>query len=111
MRAFNPLVLLTLLVMQSASTQAADLNGAWTIDASACGKMFTKENNKLAFQARCWSPRGRFSRPGKANYRHISKMYCEVVARWRDECASDCVVLGRCRDFRRSIRRENLRRE
>ena len=50
MRAFNPLVLLTLLVMQSASTQAADLNGAWTIDASACGKMFTKENDKLAFK-------------------------------------------------------------
>jgi hypothetical protein len=50
MRNFNPLVLLILLVMQSASTQAADLNGAWTIDASACGQMFTKENNKLAFK-------------------------------------------------------------
>ena len=50
MRTFNPLVLLTLLVMQSASTQAADLNGAWTIDASACSQMFTKENNKLAFK-------------------------------------------------------------
>jgi hypothetical protein len=49
-RTFNPLVLLTLLVMQSASTQAADLNGAWTIDASACSQMFTKENNKLAFK-------------------------------------------------------------
>ena len=50
MRSFNSLVLLILLVMQSASTQAADLNGAWTIDASACGQMFTKENNKLAFK-------------------------------------------------------------
>jgi len=49
-RTFNPLVLLTLLVMQSASTQAADLNGAWTIDASACSQIFTKENNKLAFK-------------------------------------------------------------
>jgi hypothetical protein len=39
-----------LLVAQSASTQAADLNGAWTIDASACDKVFTKENNKLAFK-------------------------------------------------------------
>jgi hypothetical protein len=38
------------LVTQSASTQAADLNGAWTVDASACGEMFTKENNKLAFK-------------------------------------------------------------
>ena len=50
MRNFNSLVFLILLVMQSASTQAADLNGAWTIDASACGQMFTKENNKLAFK-------------------------------------------------------------
>ena len=50
MRTFNPLVLLVVLVMQSASTQAADLNGAWTVDASACGKVFTKENNKLAFK-------------------------------------------------------------
>ena len=50
MRTFNPLVLLVLLVTQSASTQAADLNGAWTVDASACGEVFTKENNKLAFK-------------------------------------------------------------
>src|SRR5262245_53250150 len=50
MRTFNPLVLLILLAMQSASTQAADLNGAWTIDASACDKMFTKKNDKLAFK-------------------------------------------------------------
>lgn len=50
MRTFNPLVLLILLITQSASTQAADLNGAWTNDASACGEVFTKENNKLAFK-------------------------------------------------------------
>ena len=50
MKTFNLLVLLILLVTQSASTQAADLTGAWTIDASACGDMFTKENNKLAFK-------------------------------------------------------------
>src|SRR6201987_6193814 len=50
MRTFNPLVLLVLLVTQSASTQAADLNGAWSNDASACGKVFTKQNNKLAFK-------------------------------------------------------------
>ncbi|OKO78216.1 hypothetical protein AC629_30775 [Bradyrhizobium sp. NAS80.1] len=50
MKTFNPLLSLTLLVTLSASTQAADLNGAWTIDASACGNMFTKENNKLAFK-------------------------------------------------------------
>ena len=50
MRTFNPLVLSVLLVTQSASTQAADLNGAWAIDASTCGKVFTKESNKLAFK-------------------------------------------------------------
>ena len=50
MRTFNPLVLFVLLVTQSASTLAADLNGAWTVDASACGQVFTKENNKLAFK-------------------------------------------------------------
>jgi hypothetical protein len=50
MRAFNPLVLLALLVTQSASTQAGNLNGAWTADASACSQIFTKENNKLAFK-------------------------------------------------------------
>jgi hypothetical protein len=50
MRTFNPLVLLILLVTQSGPTRAADLNGAWTDDASACGTVFTKENNKLAFK-------------------------------------------------------------
>jgi hypothetical protein len=50
MRSFNRLVLLLVFATQSASTQAADLNGAWTIDASACGDVFTKENNKFAFK-------------------------------------------------------------
>jgi hypothetical protein len=50
MRTFNPLVLSVLLVAQSASTQAANLNGAWTVDASACGEVFIKENNKLTFR-------------------------------------------------------------
>lgn len=50
MRIFNPLVTLALLVTQSAPIQAADLNGAWTIDASACGEIFTKENNRLSFK-------------------------------------------------------------
>src|SRR5262245_1124483 len=50
MRAFNPLLPLILLVAQSASMQAADLNGAWTIDASACGQIFSQENNRLAFK-------------------------------------------------------------
>ena len=50
MRTFNPLMLLVLLVTQSASTQAADLNGAWTIDTASCDQVFTKKNNKLAFK-------------------------------------------------------------
>jgi hypothetical protein len=50
MRTFNPFVLLVFLVTQPALTQAADLNGAWTLDATACGQVFTKENNKLAFK-------------------------------------------------------------
>jgi hypothetical protein len=50
MRTFNPLVLSILLVTQSVSAQAADLSGAWTNDASACGQIFTKKDNKLAFK-------------------------------------------------------------
>ena len=50
MRTVNPLMLLVLLVTQSASTQAADLNGAWTIDTASCDQVFTKKNNKLAFK-------------------------------------------------------------
>jgi hypothetical protein len=68
MRTFNPLVLLVLLVTQSASTQAADLNGAWTVDGSPCGQVFTKENNKFAFKQ-------------DANNWHIPKMRCQIDAR------------------------------
>ena len=50
MRTLNPLVLLVLLVARSAVAHAADLNGAWTDDASACGEVFTKKNNKPAFK-------------------------------------------------------------
>ena len=49
MRTFDPLVLMVLLVTQSTSTQAADLNGAWTIDTGSCAQVFTKRNNKIAF--------------------------------------------------------------
>lgn len=50
MKTFNPLMLLLLIVAQSSLVQAADLNGAWSIDASACGAVFTKENNRIAFR-------------------------------------------------------------
>jgi hypothetical protein len=49
MRTVSSLVILVFLVAQSASTQAADLSGAWTDDANACAKVFTKRNNKLSF--------------------------------------------------------------
>ena len=49
MRTFDPLVLMVLLITQSTSTQAADLNGAWTIDTGSCSQVFTKKNNKIAF--------------------------------------------------------------
>ena len=51
MKTFVLMVLLVLMVAQSPSTQAADLNGAWTIDTASCGQVFTKENNKPAFKA------------------------------------------------------------
>jgi hypothetical protein len=50
MKAFNSLVLFLLLVTQSASAQIADLSGAWTVDASACGAVFTDADNRLAFK-------------------------------------------------------------
>jgi hypothetical protein len=50
MKTRFPMALLVLMVAQSPLTQAADLNGAWTIDTASCGQVFTKENNKLAFK-------------------------------------------------------------
>jgi hypothetical protein len=50
MRIFVPLMLLMLLVAQSDSLGAADLNGAWTIDTASCAQVFVKENNKFVFK-------------------------------------------------------------
>ena len=50
MRSLDALVLSVLLITPSVPTLAANLNGAWTNDASACGEVFTRENNKLAFK-------------------------------------------------------------
>jgi hypothetical protein len=50
MKILFPMALLVLMVAQSPLTQAADLNGAWTVDTASCGQVFTKENNKLAFK-------------------------------------------------------------
>src|SRR5262245_15249670 len=43
----GPLVLLAS-VSFSASTPAADLNGAWASDASVCSKVFVKNNNRVS---------------------------------------------------------------
>lgn len=50
MRIFALSMLSMFLVAQPDSTQAADLNGAWTVDAASCAQVFTKENDKLAFK-------------------------------------------------------------
>lgn len=50
MRICDRLMLLVLLFTQSDPTQAADLNGAWTVDAASCAQVFTNENNQLAFK-------------------------------------------------------------
>src|SRR5262249_10263188 len=50
MKTFNSFVLLVLLLAQTASSQAADLSGAWASEASACAQVFTKRNNKFAFK-------------------------------------------------------------
>src|SRR5215813_11329347 len=36
-------------VSLSPSTHAADINGAWASDASVCGKVFVKTNNRISF--------------------------------------------------------------
>jgi hypothetical protein len=38
---------LVLLIAQSTSIQAADLNGAWTVDTASCDKAFTKEDGNV----------------------------------------------------------------
>ncbi len=50
MRILATSMLFMLLVTQSDSAQAADLNGAWTIDAASCAQVFKKEHDKLAFR-------------------------------------------------------------
>src|SRR5215472_2444591 len=50
MKTSNLLMLLILVVAPSASTQAADLNGAWTVDTASCGQVFTKKDIRLAFK-------------------------------------------------------------
>ena len=94
MRTFNPLVLLVLLVTQSASTQAADLNGAWTVEGSPCGQVFTKENNKLAFKQDADLHAGGFIVQGKQITGTLQK--CTVKSLHDD--GSNVKVIASCSD-------------
>ena len=47
---FAPALLAVLATLSlSPSTQAAELDGAWASDASVCGKVFVKSNNRISF--------------------------------------------------------------
>ena len=93
MRTFNALVLLVL-VTQSASTQAADLNGAWTVDASACGEVFTNENNKLAFKQDADLNAGGLIIQGK----QVTGTFQKCTVKSFHENGSDVKVIASCSD-------------
>src|ERR1700754_1613800 len=94
MRTFNPLVLLALLVTQSVSTQAADLSGAWTVDASACGYVFIKENNKLAFKPDADLHAGGLIVQG----RQITGTFQKCTVRSLHDDGADMKVIASCSD-------------
>ena len=94
MRTFNPLVLLVLLVAPSASTHAADLNGAWTIDPASCGQVFTKENNKLAFKQDADLSAGGLIVNGK----QITGTFQKCTAKSFHDDGSDLKVIASCSD-------------
>ena len=81
MRTLNPLVLLVLLVAQSASTQAGDLTGAWTINTASCSNVFTKENNKVVFKPDADLNAGGLIVQGKQITGTFQKMHHQIVAR------------------------------
>src|SRR5262245_55093455 len=94
MRTFNRLVLSVVLVTQSASTQAADLNGAWTVDASACGDVFTKKNNKLAFKQDADLHAGGIIVQGK----QITGTFEKCTAKSWDDDGANVRVIASCSD-------------
>ena len=94
MKTFIPLVLLVLLVTQSASTQAADFNGAWTDDASACGAVFTKENNKLAFKPDADLHAGGLIVQGK----QITGTFQKCTVKSSHDDGTDLKVIASCSD-------------
>jgi hypothetical protein len=94
MRTFNPLVLLVLLVAQSASAEVADLNGAWTNDADACTQVFTKKDNKLAFTRDADLHAGGLIVEG----RKISGTFQKCTVKSFHDEGSDLKVIAACSD-------------
>ena len=94
MRTFNPLVLLVLLVAPSASTHAADLNGAWTIDPASCGQVFTKKNNKIAFAQDADLNAGGLIIQGK----QITGTFQKCTVKSFHDDGSDLKVIASCSD-------------
>jgi hypothetical protein len=95
MRTFVPLMLLVFAaVTQSGSTQAADLNGAWTIDTASCGEVFTKENNKLAFKQNADVHAGGFIVQG----RQVTGTFQKCTLKSLHDDGSDVKVIASCSD-------------
>ena len=94
MRTFAPLVLTVLLITQSTSTQAADLNGAWTIDTGSCAQVFTKENDKLAFKQDADLNAGGLIVNGK----QITGTFQKCTVKSFHDDGSDLKVIASCSD-------------
>ena len=94
MRTFAPLVLMVLLITQSTSTQAADLNGAWTIDTGSCAQVFTKKNNKIAFAQDADLNAGGLIIQGK----QITGTFQKCAVKSLHDDGSDLKVIASCSD-------------
>ena len=94
MRTFAPLVLTVLLITQSTSTQAADLNGAWTIDTGSCSQVFTKKNNKIAFAQDADLNAGGLIVNGK----QITGTFQKCTVKSLHDDGSDLKVIASCSD-------------
>ena len=94
MRTFAPLVLTVLLITQSTSTQAADLNGAWTIDTGSCAQVFTKKNNKIAFKQDADLNAGGLIIQGK----QVTGTFQKCTVKSFHDNGSDVKVIASCSD-------------
>jgi hypothetical protein len=94
MRILHSLVLPVLLVAQSTSILAADLNGGWALDVSDCNDIFAKENNKLVFKKDADLHAGGLIVDGKKISGTFSK--CTVKSFHND--GSDVQITASCSD-------------